>query len=93
MVGLGIGLISGCLQFWLLSQFTKGIASGTFSIKTVLLGMVQFFLPMGILILMAFIRRQDLLWTGIGITGAVILGAIIKYIIGAREAKGGGDKE
>lgn len=88
MIGLFIGIVAGAFQFWMLSIFTKAITSGLFSTKSVLFGLLQFFLPLGVLIGIAFIRRQDLLWAGIGITGSLIISAIAKYFINARKLRG-----
>lgn len=88
MIGFFVGIVAGAFQFWLLSKFTKAITSGSFSTKNVLFGLVQFFLPLGVLVGIAFLRRQDLLWAGIGIICSLIFGAIAKYFINTRKLRG-----
>ena len=91
MIGLSIGVVSGVFQFWLLSKFTKGISTGTVNISYMLLGLVQFLLPIGVLVGVAFLRRQDILWAGVGITGALLISAFLKYVVGARKTRGRGN--
>ena len=91
MIGLLIGIVSGVFQFWLLTIFTKGITSGTVDIRHILLGLIQFFLPVGVLTGVAFLRRDELLWAGIGIAGALLIGAFVKYLVNARKTRGRGN--
>ena len=91
MIGLLIGVAAGVLQFWLLTKFVKGLTTGAVDISYILLGLVQFILPLGILVGVAFIRREDLLWAGTGIAGALIVGAVLKYIVFARKTRGRGN--
>lgn len=93
LIGLGVGIVAGCLQFWLLSKFTKIVSSGSLKLKNVLVGLGQFFLPLIVLYGVALFRRHDLLWTGIGIIAALIAGAVIKYIVTTRNLRGGRDKD
>lgn len=93
LIGLIIGIVGGTLQFLLLSIFTKAITSGSLTTKNVLLGFLQFFMPIGVLVGVAFLRRQDLLLAGIGIISALIIGALTKFIINGRKGRGGGDND
>ncbi len=91
MIGLLIGAASGVLQFWLLARFVRAITAGSVNIKNMLLGLAQFFLPVGVLIGVAFIRREELLWAGVGIAGALLIGAVFKYWVLARKTGGRGN--
>lgn len=88
MIGLFIGIAAGLIQFWLLSKFTKLITRGSMNPKCLLLGFSQFFLPMLVLIGVAFIRRQDLLLAAVGITATLVFGAITKNVINKRRSRG-----
>lgn len=88
MIGLAIGIIAGGLQFWLLSQFTKLVSLGKLSPKCLALGLLQFFLPMGVLIGVAFIIRQDILWAGIGIAATLIISAVTKFVRTSLKVRG-----
>jgi hypothetical protein len=81
MLGLVIGIIAGGFQFWLLSKFTKRVTGGSLTASAVLVGLAQFLLPFAVLIGMAFLRRQDLIWAAVGVTGALIGGVLIKFIM------------
>lgn len=88
MIGLFIGIAAGLFQFWLLSKFTKLITRGSMNPKALLLGLSQFFLPMLILVGVAFIKRQDLFLAAVGITATLIIGAITKHVINTRRLRG-----
>lgn len=88
MIGLAVGIIAGVIQYWLLSRFTAYISKGEMHIKGILLGMLQFFLPMGVLVGIAFVKQSYLLWTAIGITVSLLLCAIIKNLINTRKMRG-----
>ena len=88
MIGLTVGIIAGGFQFWLLSKFTASITKGIVTIKSILIGLLQFFLPMGVLVGMAFIKQSDLLMTAVGITGSLIICAISKNVVNARKTRG-----
>jgi hypothetical protein len=91
MLGLAIGVVAGVFQFWLLTKFTAGVTSGSVNISHVLLGLVQFFLPLGVLVGVAFLRQQDLIWTASGIAGALMIGAVLKYVVFTRKTRGRGN--
>ena len=93
MIGLAVGLASGALQYWLLSKFTARITRGTIDPGAVLYGLAQFLLPFGVLIGMAFIRRPDLIWTAVGITVVLIVGALVKFVRRSRGTKRPGEDD
>lgn len=91
MIGLSIGIIAGAFQFWLLLKFSRGIVSGVVNIKYILLGFAQFFLPLGVLVSISLLRRQELLFSGAGIAGTLIACAFLKYLAEVRNYCGRGD--
>lgn len=93
MIGLAIGVVSGGIQFWLLSKFTRLISTGKISARAVALGLLQFFMPMLVLVGTAFIIRQDLLWAGIGIIVSLLAGAVIKFVLNIRKRRGRSDTD
>jgi hypothetical protein len=93
MIGIAVGIIEGVVQYLLLLKFTSSISKGTIDTKAVLLGLLQFFLPMGVLIAMAFLRRSDLLWTAVGISVSLLICAVTKFVLGARKTRGREDKK
>jgi hypothetical protein len=93
MIGLLIGIIAGGIQFWLLSKFVGCITGANgLSVTTVLYGILQFFMPLGVLVAIGFLRRSDLLPAALGIVGAIFAGVIIKNMIRVRKTRGRGDK-
>ncbi|NLA86461.1 MAG: hypothetical protein GX847_04095, partial [Clostridiales bacterium] len=44
-------------------------------------GFQQLMLPLIVLLAVAILRRQDLLWAGVGISGALVGGLLIRYIL------------
>jgi len=93
MIGFVIGVISGGVQFWLLSKFTKLISAGKLSGAAIALGFLQFFMPMVILLGVAFTIRQELLWAGVGIVASLLICAVIKFVFNTRKRRGGGDAD
>jgi hypothetical protein len=89
MIGLAIGVAAGGVQFWLLSKFTARITSGAgMNLQATFFFIMQFLLPLGALIAVGFLRRSDLLPAALGIIGALIVGAILKYVIITRKTRG-----
>jgi hypothetical protein len=91
LIGLTVGILSGGVQFWLLARFTRMVTSGALRTLPVLLGLAQLLLPLSVLLAVAFLRRQDLLWTGTGIAGVLVFGGLIRFIVSTRKQEGGGD--
>ncbi|NLT38951.1 MAG: hypothetical protein GXX89_00655 [Clostridiales bacterium] len=89
MAGFAAGLTSGVVQFWLLSKFTRLVTGGGITPRAVLLGLTQLMLPLFVLLAVAFLRKQDLLYAGVGISVALIAGSLLKYILVRRKSKGG----
>jgi len=82
--GIFIGLISGIIQFFMLSKFTGAITQGKFSNKTVLFALTQFFFPFAVLVVCAFFLQDSLMWIAIGMGTALITCGIVKFIMPSR---------
>ena len=93
VIGLAVGVVAGGVQFWLLSKFTKLISTGQISKKCIAFGLLQFFMPMGVLVGTAFIIRQDLMWAGIGIAASLLIGAVISFVFNKRKLRGREDTD
>lgn len=87
MLGFVIGFAAGIGQFFLLSRFVSMVTSGTFSINAAVFGILQFIIPLIVLLLCVFVARQDLTWAAMGIAAALIGGAVIKFIRSGRPGK------
>lgn len=87
MVGLLIGAASGVGQFFMLSVFTRSITSGTISIKSVLFGVSQFFLPIVVLLCCALLFPKGLMWSAIGIAATLIGCSATRFILTFRRVK------
>jgi hypothetical protein len=79
-LGLVIGIVSGAVQLALLSRFTRALTGGSFSSKTVGVGILQLFLPFVVLVVCAFLIPNSLLWAGAGIAASLVIGGIILFI-------------
>jgi hypothetical protein len=88
MIGFAVGVVAGVLQFWLLSKFVNMVTGGSFNIKGVALGLIQFFLPVIILVGVGFLLREELLFCGIGIAAALLISSTAKFIAHTRKLKG-----
>ena len=84
LLGLIIGAVSGYLQFLMLASFTKAITSGGIGNKAVLFGVMQFFLPLAVLIVCAFLLRESLIWASVGMAGVLLAFAFARFIFARR---------
>jgi len=87
MIGFIVGAISGVIQYLLLSKFTGSATKGKTKKRTALFALAQFSLPFAVLVGVAFILPDDLMFSAIGIGSALIISAIVKYVITSRAAK------
>jgi len=83
-IGLIIGVISGIIQFILLSKFTGAITKGKVSNRTLLFALTQFLFPFAVLVVTAFFISDGLMWAGIGMGGALVTCAIAKFFLTPR---------
>ena len=88
MLGLAIGVASGVVQFYLLMKFTGSITGGKPGGKTVLFALTQFLFPFAVLLLCAFFLHESLMMIGIGMAAALIVSAVVRYIIVSKTKPG-----
>lgn len=93
LIVLGIGIIFGTLQLLLLIRFATMLTDGILGTKGILFGILQFIIPAVVLIGCALLRRQDLIWAVIGMVAALLIGAIIKFVMRQHSLKGSDDKD
>ncbi|MCL2248088.1 MAG: hypothetical protein FWC13_02345 [Oscillospiraceae bacterium] len=91
-LGLIIGVISGTVQFFLLSRFTGAVTKGKINNKTVIFALTQFLFPFAVLVACAFFIPDSLAWTGVGMGGALVISAVTKFILTSRGAEVKGKK-
>ena len=93
MLGIIIGIVTGVAQYFLLLKFTTAVSGGKFSKKTVLFAVTQFLLPFTVLLLSAFLLGEEILgrnflmWIGIGIVAALIICAVVKFLLISKATK------
>jgi hypothetical protein len=93
VIGFAVGIAAGAVQFWLLTRFTRHVTSGGITSPVVLLGFLQLLLPFGVLLAIAFLRRQDLILTGVGISGALVGGLLVRHILVRLKKRTGGNTD
>ncbi|MDR2600085.1 MAG: hypothetical protein LBC73_07395 [Oscillospiraceae bacterium] len=81
VLGFLVGILTGVLQYFLLSIFTGAVSGGKFGKKTVLFAIAQFMLPFVVLLISAFILDGNLLLVAIGAIIALITCAVTRFII------------
>jgi len=87
MLGFIIGAISGTVQYWLLSKFTASVTKGKLSGKTVIFAITQFIFPFAVLLISAILLAESLLWTGVGMGAALIVSAVIRFLIVSKSGR------
>lgn len=87
LTGLIIGAASGAIQFLILSKFTRAVTGGTLSVKSALFGVLQFFLPLIVLLGCALLFPKGLMWSGIGMAATLIACALVSFILRLKSAK------
>ena len=84
MVGLIIGVVSGLLQFRLLTGFTRVVSCGGISHKAVFMGASQFLLPFIVLLGCAFVLGDSLLWAAAGMVIVLVVCSFTKFLAAHR---------
>ena len=84
MIGFVIGAATGVVQFRMLSRFTYSVTHGAITVKAVLFGVSQFFLPLAVLLSCALLIPRGLLWSGVGMSAALIVSAAVWYILAVK---------
>jgi len=85
-IGLLIGIATGVLQFYMLKKFTGAVSLGKITNKTVIFAITQFLFPFAVLVICAFLIRDHLMWVGIGIAAALVIGAILWFVIFSKKS-------
>ena len=81
MIGLAIGAACGAVQYWMLSKFTSAIVGSALDIKSVLLAVAQFILPILVLLCCALLFPKGLMWSAIGIAAALIGCSFTRFML------------
>ena len=87
MAGLVIGLVCGAGELFLLTRLTRALQKGE-SLKILGIVLCKLALFAAAVVPVALYFRSDLLWCGIGISSALIIGAFIVNIVLQRKGKG-----
>mgnify|MGYP001024831518 FL=1 len=87
MVGLLIGLVCGAGELFLLTRLTRALQKGE-SLKILGIVFCKLALFAAAIVPVALYFRSDLLWCGVGISSALIVGAFIVNIVLQRKGKG-----
>jgi len=80
-IGILIGIAVGTVQFFLLYRFVTSVTGGKPGIKTLIFALTQFLFPFAVLVAIAFLLPDSLLWVGIGAAVSLISCAVIKFFI------------
>jgi len=87
LVGLLIGLVCGAGELFLLTRLTRALQKGE-SLKILGIVFCKLALFAAAIVPVALYFRSDLLWCGVGISSALIVGAFIVNIVLQRKGKG-----
>ncbi len=87
-----IGAAAGLGHLFVLSRFTKMVTSGGFSVRTALFALGQFLLPLVVLLVIALINKNAILWAAAGMAAAMIAGSVIRFAVAGRK-KGREDRD
>ena len=85
IIGFMIGVISGAMQFIMLSKFTSSVTSASFNKKTVIFAVIQFLLPLVVLVGCAFLIEGGLLWAAVGMSASLMLCAVTRFFLSNRK--------
>lgn len=84
MLGAALGGITGGIQLYLLILVAESVEKCSLKIWPLV---VQFFCPIVGLGLCAFLWRSQILYCAIGMSGVILVGALVKFIAGRRRKK------
>jgi hypothetical protein len=88
LLGFFLGAASGAIQFWLLSKFTGAVTRGSINSKVILIAVSQLFLPIIVLVSCTFLLHLNIMWTGVGIAGSLIVCALTHFMISLFKRRG-----
>jgi len=80
IVAVAVGIATGAVQFFLLYKFVTSVTGGRTGIKTLIFAVTQFLFPFAILVILAFLLPNNLIWAGVGIAASLITSAILRFI-------------
>ena len=81
LIGLIIGIASGAVQFLMLASFTSAVTGASQNKRTVLFAVIQFAMPLVILVACALFIEGSILWAAIGMTASLMLCAFVRFIL------------
>lgn len=86
---IGVGVVSGVVQYLLLQKFTGSATTGKgkSGSNTIAFALTQFLLPFVVLVVCILLYVDSLIWVVIGIASALIICAVVKYIIVAKSSQ------
>jgi hypothetical protein len=83
-IGILIGIPTGVVQFYLLFRFVTSVTGGKFGSKTIIFALTQILFPFAVLVTVAFLLPDSLMWTGISTGAALICSAIVRFVLTSR---------
>ena len=92
MIGFILGLIGGALELYLLTRMVKSVTGGVTG-KTALLLLLKFLTLAASFTAVILIKRTDLIWCAVSMTGVLIVGSVILFLSKNSRAKGGNDTD
>jgi len=63
-----------------LSRFTIAVTGGTLKKSDILIAAAGFLLPFAVLLVVALLFSEDLLWAALGISAFLVIFAIIRFL-------------
>ena len=87
MIGFFVGVASGVVQYLLLQKFTGFVSKGKLNGKAIMFAIVQFLFPFAVLVACAFLLGESLMWVGIGMAASLIICAVVRFVITAKNKK------
>ena len=80
IIAVVVGIATGAVQFFLLYKFVTSVTGGKIGTKTLIFAVTQFLFPFAILVILAFMLPNNLIWAGIGIAASLITSAVLRFI-------------
>jgi len=84
IIGILIGIPTGAVQFFLLYKFVTSVTGGKFGSKTIIFALTQILFPFTVLVAVAFLLPDGLMWAGISMGAALICSAIVRFVMTSR---------
>ena len=87
MIGFGIGLVCGAFELFLLKRLTLALQAGK-SLQTLGVVLLKVLFYALALVPVALFFRRDLIWSGVGISSVLVIGAFLLNILSRKSGKG-----